>query len=485
MAFPRYRVLGFAPDADPTTPGALPVTVQCLPTPRGIGNGHSITFKANTLLNHASLGGCVVTQTTGTQRAFTGDQTDIQEITGFTVTIRSTAGFHATTTDAWSFAQFGDVTLAVNKQDTLQELNAGTDFAAVSGAPKASIVIAPSLPNAQFAMLFDYNDGTNNYQDGIFWSALGDYTGWTPSIATQCGNIRLTDLGGIFTAAIPYRDGVVAFKNRGMYLGQYVGGSTMWEWTRVSADVGCIGKNAVVEADDVLYFADAYGLWMYDGSFPRRMRGQLHNWWAAQAGQFAGNKPATNFIRATWDKPNHRLYFSYGGTQGNSSDYIVFNVLSQLWTWHGLIGTAPSGGGESVCELLDGTYATSTTGGRLVQPSTSGGAASAALIGMHTLGDAQNMTVLQSVRPEWFTSGAESSTTWAGLALKSGAQIKDAAADFTDTPTTTGVDGSGFLRGPNVTPTAARYITPEIGIAASTAWEFGTVTVEADKGGAY
>ena len=242
---------------------------------------------ASSATNTVSLGGAVVFQTNNTQRTFVGTATKQYEFnaTGSSITDRSGMAYSASTTDTWSYTQFGDVTLTINKNDFLQQINAGGAFAAVGIAPtpKAAIIVTCGPVSAPVCMVFDYDDGTNNYRDGWFASGLNNplnVTGWTTG-TNQCANGRLLDdIPGPVTAAIAYRDEVVAFKRTGMYIGNYTGDVTNpWNWRRLSHDIGCIGKNCVVQADDVIYWADDSGLWMYDGSYPRKIPGQVHNWW--------------------------------------------------------------------------------------------------------------------------------------------------------------------------------------------------------------
>jgi hypothetical protein len=461
VAIKEYPIIGFQPDLPASTPGVITTSTGILPTDRGIGTG--VTVSAISGAVSTAYAGAVLTQLDGTQRVFLGTATKLYELVSTTATDRSSATYAASN---WTFAAMGNIMLAASKADGIFSINAGSAFAAVSGAPKATIIIAPGLPASQFAMAFDYNDGTNNYQDGIFWSALADSTDWTPSIATQCGNVRLIDVSGPFTAAIPFRDGVVAFKANAMYLGQYVGGSDMWAWTRISNQVGCLNANAVCEAQDVLYFADKQGLWVFDGSYPQRMPGAIQQWWRANAAISGGD------TKLTWDANNRRLWIAYGDNGFGAFYYIAFNPVSQLWTQYGTLSSTTSfligatASGSPPLYVYDGHFSKAI-------PSTGTGLNQSFTLGAH--GDTYGMTTVRSIRPEWLVGGSDTDTTWCTAKAQYGPSLRNLS---------TGTAANATMAAPGRFDVmkSARYIQPVI--APSIPFEVQKIAVDLVSGGA-
>src|SRR6185312_9811576 len=334
MTLQRIQIIGFAPDMPSDTAGALITSDRVVSTSRGIKPGWS-----DPTTSRGSQGDLGTAGVTGSYQARVpggsyyynvGQAAKLWESTsgGTSVTDRSkVGGYNSTdTTDGlWSFAQFGVKTLAINKFDTLQVATTGSSaFADVSGAPKGSIVCTVGEPTAPFAMVFNYNDGTDT-PDGIFWSALADYTDWTPDIATECGNISILEPTGPFTAAIKFRDGVVAFKESSMFLGTYVGPPTIWQWQRISSDIGCAGKYMVASAADVIYFADQHGIWRFDGSYPQLVPGPVQDYWARFIWASASNTDAAQ-RQMVWDPIAHNLFVWAGGAGG-----LVWNAISGMW----------------------------------------------------------------------------------------------------------------------------------------------------------
>lgn len=361
--------IGFAPDIPNTTPGVLTQTLYTMPTDRGLGPVPTFNEQGASALNTQSLGGFLAVKTDGTNRVFAGTATKLYETTNppNVLTDRSGAAYNASTTDTWSFAQFGDYTFAANQGDILQSSSSGA-FAAVGIAPtpKASVICMAGPVSSPVLFAFDYNDGSGRVRDGWFASGLGNpinVTGWTTG-TNNCVNGRLLDeIPGGVTAAIGYRDDVVAFKYSGMYIGTFTGDATdPWNWRRISGDIGCIGKNAVTKANDILYWVDAAGVWMFDGSYPRPVPGNVHNYWSANCvSTRADTATNRNFFRMVWDKQKHWLHV-FSGTSGPSIEAgMTWNSVSGLWTQHG--GTAL--GSNPFSNAAVTTYAAELIGPRL------------------------------------------------------------------------------------------------------------------------
>lgn len=476
----EYPLLGFAPDLPPDAPGVLVDSSAILPTTRGICNGvQVITVGINFPYNGPSLGGATLMMVDGTPRYVFGTADHLGEMVSGIATDVSGTTYAASYTAPWSFAQFGNVTLAVNHNNKLQaSTSIGATFAdADSAAPKASIVIAPGLPNAQFAMLFDYDDGTDAFGDGIFWSALSDYTDWTPSIATECGNIRITDIGGQFTAAIPYRDGVLAFKSRAMYLGTYVGGAAVWSWQRISSDVGCAGKNAVVVAEDTAYFADANGLWMFDGSYPKPMPGYLQQYWATTIAPYVSVSALgrQKHIRLTYDRTNHRLWCAYGAGI-IAVQFLVYHTRSGLWTNYGPV--TDQDGASFVRELFSPEFASDDTSLKL-QPLALDATAANCPAGSFRLGahgKTYGMTLFRGMRPQFVAGPSDTATGWVSGTLYYGPSLRNV--------TSASVTMAFAAPGRFDAMQSARFLSPKLTFTAGTGWEISKMAIDLEPAGA-
>lgn len=422
MAWKKFPCLGFQSDLPVTTPGYLSSTDHCVPTDRGIGAAPSATEDSTTALNGASMGGGMVTQLDDTQYCVIGTATKLYSTntpTPTTLTDRSGFAYAASTSNSWMVTQFGNVTLAANRGDFLQFSVLPANFASVGAAPvpKASIVITAGPTTAPFVMVGDYDDGVNADKDGWKCSALADYTNWTASMATQSAFGRLLDgVPGRITAMLPYRDGVLAWKRTGMYLGSYTGPPNIWSWQRISSDVGCIGKNACVEANDIVYFADEAGVWMFDGSYPRPI-GPVSKWWANSCViPYAAIFSNRNFVKVIWDKPRHLIWFL---TSNMSSIFLglAYNTVSKLWTMTGLNPITGNGGGIIAAELIAPRFITTLTANKIGTVAYAQSAPEQSLFYSWLFSDTTNNPLIRGVRPAWTKGPSTATNNWVSGAI--------------------------------------------------------------------
>ena len=321
-------LLGFTPDSDPTTPGVLTDCVNFIPTEKGMAGGPTAVAGVSGLAALAAecRGAAVLTDTTGVRRNFAGTQTKLYELSSSTWTDRSRAGnYTGSSENRWMFAQFGNVALATNDTELIQ-FSASGAFADVTGAPKARIIVAAK----DFVIAFNTNDATYGDQSDRWWcSAFQDYSSWTASVSTQATTGRLVGVPGELTAAATLGAYVVAYKERGMYLGQYVGAPIVWQWDQVPGEIGCVGPEAVVDVGGSHFFVGPDNIWMYDGTRPLPIAtGQVRQW-------FFNDVSATYKYRTIvhYDRQNQRVWVFYpsAASSGQPDRALVYHLLTKQW----------------------------------------------------------------------------------------------------------------------------------------------------------
>jgi hypothetical protein len=334
-----------------------------IPTPKGYTSGPTYQSGAsNTSLCAPSIGVFSTRKNDGTRRFFVGTATKLWESnnSGNILTDRSGTTYNASDpSQGWSFCQFGDVTLASNKGDAIQQIAGGSAFAAISGAPKAAIIVNAGPATAPFVLAFNYNDGTD-HPNGLFNSGLADYTGWVVG-TNQCATLQAYEPSGKFVAAIAYRDGAIAFKDNAMFEVTYsaVAATPGWSFRRIASDIGCCGKNMCVNVNDTIYFADKHGFWMYDGSYPKKLPGYVHDFWAQQVQQAL----IVDSCQMRWDAEKHNLWVSQTlqGTTNQGGQWYVWNQLSGLWSSQQFVGSPTTVPPIVVREIIDFNGQSSST----------------------------------------------------------------------------------------------------------------------------
>ena len=267
------------------------------------------------------IGAGVITKLDGTRRVLAGTTTHLYELVSSTWTDRSAATYTGGSDTRWSFAQFGDATIAANRADTIQRSTAGA-FAAISGAPKAEIVFSVGT----FVMALNVNDGADK-PNGWHCCASFDDTDWTESVATQCASGQLVATPGPITAGARQGEYAVAFKAKSMYIGQYVGAPTVWDWIPVPGEVGCVGKEAVVDVDGALFFVGDDQFWVFDGTQPIPVGNQVRQW-------FADNSDSANLYKTkcVFEKQRNRVWVFYPSAGSTACDSaLVYHLKTKQW----------------------------------------------------------------------------------------------------------------------------------------------------------
>ncbi len=403
------KLQGFAPDLDPTTPGILQSVTNALPTTRGM-MGAPTPVDTIWLLDGESRGCATIETLTAGTKTYSGQGNYLFELNGAGLNLVGSG--YATGTGRIVFTSFGNAVLVCNGSDGVGlAASTGGYFSPISGAPKARIVESVGL----FVLAFGTTYGGTTSPDGWHSCALGNHADWTPSAATQAANGRLLDSAGEITAARRINDGIIAYKKRSMYYGQYVGGDVIWQWSQVATNVGCVGQDAVVNAGGVHYFVGADDLYTFDGSYPRSIGGNIKRWF------FKDADPARlKNVIAVHDRNDDHVWFWYSSKTAASGSFdtaIIYNMLTGTW-----------GRVSQVCQDVmthqsgtDTLSIVSTLG--VVQ--TLSGACGAASMQTFDIGDDDRYSRLSKVRPRYLTSPTSATATHyhkthAGLAYTTG-----------------------------------------------------------------
>lgn len=176
----RVPLLGFMPDLDPTTTGAIMDGDAFVPTLQGVSAANTQTPAMIAALAATPTGAYATALLDGTKRTFASTNAAIYEATGATWTDRSRGGGY-TGAQRQRYCTFGNNVLNCNRTQAIGQAAPGGAFADISGAPKASIIVSVN----GFVMAFDTTDSTyGDRPDGWWCSGLRDQTLWTPSAAT-------------------------------------------------------------------------------------------------------------------------------------------------------------------------------------------------------------------------------------------------------------------------------------------------------------
>lgn len=321
------KLLGFTPDAEPTSPGVMTAVVNMVPDEKGMkGAPSAVTLDSVPALADECIGAAVTTKLDDTRRIFAGTTTNLYELQLGAWVDRSASVYGGGVETRWSFTQFGDSTLAANLSDAIQRSPGSGAFASIAGAPKARIVFSVQ----GFVMALHTDDaGFGNNPDRWWCSAAFDDTDWTPSIATQAATGRLVSAQGRFTAGGKLGDYAVAYKERAIYLGQYVGPPVVWDWQEIpGGEAGCVGQEAWCDIGGAHFIVGMDNFWIFDGSRPTKIgNGVVRDWFYAQS------SPQHRYrTRCAYDKQNNLVWVFYPSLDSTHPDKaLVYHTVTQQW----------------------------------------------------------------------------------------------------------------------------------------------------------
>lgn len=312
---------------DPTTPGVLSECVNFIPYNNGM-QGAPVGQTANDVpaLAAECRGAAVVTKLDASRRIIAGTQTHLYQLISGAWTDISKAGSYVGGADSrWSFCQFGDSTIAANGVEAIQESTTG-DFATIATAPIAQIVFAVG----SFVMALATVDGTYGDQPDRWW-CCGTYdpTTWTPSLTTLATTGRLVSTPGPILAGGRLGEYAVVYKQKAVYLGQYVGAPEVWSFQEVpGGEAGCVGKDAWCDVGSAHFFVGTDNLYAFDGTRPVPVGvGEVRDWF------FSNSNPIYLYkTQCVFDRKTNAVWIFYPSLTSTVCDSaLVHHLGTKQW----------------------------------------------------------------------------------------------------------------------------------------------------------
>lgn len=316
--------IGFVPDADHAMQGAIVDCLNAVPTTRGMEGRASLASPGVDALSATCLGAAALFKLDATSRTFAGTATKLYELSGTTWTDASRVGDYTTGDIRWRFSIMGNTCLATNKNDLLQYSNSG-DFADVASSPKAEYMDV----TGGFVMLagVDLGGGAGFESDRWICSGFQDYSDWTPDVTTQCTTGRIVDAPGPLRGVKALGSGFVAYKDRAVFIGQYVGAPAVWQWTRVPGDIGCSNHEAVVNIETAHYFIGQENIYAFDGNTIQPVGDGIKEWFFRNL-----NVSYRHRISGMHERGKGRVWWFF--PKGNSTTLnaaIVYSYYAKRW----------------------------------------------------------------------------------------------------------------------------------------------------------
>lgn len=320
------KLIGFAPDLDPTTPGVVLDCASMVPSMRGMKAAASLVPVGMPALPSAVLGGATLVKLDNTKRLLVGTSTDIHEQGNgqWTKVTRAGKPYGTSAEGVWRFAQFGNATVATNNAEVLQQSVVGA-FSDIPGAPTAAIVESV----AGFVFALNTSDPKYGVRQDAWWcSGLYDHAVWKPSQATQCATARLIDTPGDIRAGRALGSDIVVYKESSMYYGTFQGPPVIWAFNVISNQIGAPCQEAVVSIGTAHLFLGNDNFYAFDGTRPQPIGDGLKKWFFADQ-----NPKFRHRVRSVHDHSNSLVYWYYVGhaSGGGIDSCVVYNYKTAQW----------------------------------------------------------------------------------------------------------------------------------------------------------
>jgi hypothetical protein len=216
-------------------------------------------------LDSSAIGAISARAKNGTVNTFAGTRTKLfRSTTGaFSDATRTVGGaYTAQIGDYWRFAKFGDVMIATDFQDDMQQFNmtSSTNFSVLTGFPKARF-LAASKDFLFFGNVSDPLDGLRPERVG--WSQLRTLT-YSPGTNLSDNNDLLGD-GGDVTGLL-VGSYLTVMQEKAVWRADFTGDANIpFSFVRLESTQGNLYPNAPVQYGDISYFISQDGFCRSNG----------------------------------------------------------------------------------------------------------------------------------------------------------------------------------------------------------------------------
>jgi hypothetical protein len=174
-----------------------------------------------------------------------------------------TAPITVDATGQWSMDNFGRFLVAVHSQDgrlfSWDPVNPTAIAAPVASAPADNTLVV--VTDERMIMLL----GGKNNPRRVQWCDRENMTSWSPTATNTAGSFEINSQGTI-VAAVRVQGGILVLTDVDAHIIEYIGAPYYYSRRRLSEEVGCVGKNALVGVTGMAFWLSKEGFWRYDGN---------------------------------------------------------------------------------------------------------------------------------------------------------------------------------------------------------------------------
>lgn len=277
-----------------------------------------------------SVGAFTVRKTDGGLAVYSGTISKLFRYTSTTVwtdVSRLAGGAYNVASDhTWSFAQFGNLLFATNVNDVLQyiDVDAGSNFAAVSGSPpQARIVRAVG----DFLML----GGLSSNPTRVMWCGRNNTSFWTAG--TQDCDFQDFRVGGWVRGIVPFGNGRgLVLLDTAIYAFAPSGDGKVFTFQLIEVNHGLVSTDSLVTHGGTAYYLSRHGFYATDGAGQSRPIGadRVNNFFADEV-----ESTRLTFVQGAIDPSHPRIFWAFPSS-GNTTDLfdhvLCYDIDQDAWS---------------------------------------------------------------------------------------------------------------------------------------------------------
>jgi len=227
--------------------------------PQAIGYGPfpetvDLSSAADTSLNNVFS-----TKYGGTTTLFAGSFTKLYKFNSSTLALDNVSkSGNYTSTNRWTFTQYGPSLIAANGIAKLQVWNLGSSSLFAD--------LAAAAPTAKFVTTvrdFVVAASVAGDENEVYWSDINDETDWTAS-ATSQSDSQVIPEGGDIRGITGGEYGLILLE-RAISRMSYVGAPLFFQFDTIAKNIGCYESNSIAQFGNLTFFLSDDGFYMCDG----------------------------------------------------------------------------------------------------------------------------------------------------------------------------------------------------------------------------
>lgn len=260
-------LIGFAPDLEQTTPGAILDGDGFIPTTRGIEAVNSWRLLTQAF-DPATYGRAIASYYSSSDGLYVATTTHVLHIYldvfgNHTTTDITPSGY--TAGDNPKFYKYGNYVFLSGLLATYYHTNALTQMTTLGVAQRE-----PGFARGFYHLrwyLFEW-----------FASDEGDPTAFTIGPASNAASGTFPDTEGVIVDGSALGEFAVLYKRQSVWVGQFANSTVKWAWQRVPTIDGCAYNGSLIALRDAHYYFAEHNIFRFDGGRPLPIGEPVRNW---------------------------------------------------------------------------------------------------------------------------------------------------------------------------------------------------------------